>query len=177
MGSGSRRSCGGGRKQVQVDKGGFTEAVPVPNAPREVIEAAIANAVSAGKIWLSSGPASLLGEPIPVGVLQPTATLKTPPEPISAPAILPENLPGAWTDGQTTALAIATALSQEAAATLPWKTVRDAISGAIQARFLTLDTDSGTWPCDLVGANTVKLQPATVTTGTGAVAGGTTGSV
>ena len=166
-----------GTKQVQVDKGGFTEAVPVPKASTEVIEAAIDNAVSAGKIWLSSGPASLLGEPLPVGVCNPMAKLQTPPEPISVAAILPENLPGAWSDGQTTALAIATALSQQAGVTLPWKTVRDAIRGAIQARFLTLAADSGPWPGDLAAAQTVKLQVATAGVSTGAVAGVAAGSV
>lgn len=149
----------------------------MPKASTEVIEAAIANAVSAGKIWLSSGPASLLGEPLPVGVFNPMAKLQAPPEPISAAAILPENLAGAWSDGQTTALAIATVLSQQAGVTLPWKTVRDAISGAIQARFLTLAADSGPWPGDLAAAQTVKLQVATAGANTGAVAGVAAGNV
>jgi hypothetical protein len=141
----------------------------VPKASAEVIEAAIDNAVSTGGVWLSSGPASLLGEPIPVGVLNPMAKLQAPPEKISAAAILPENLPGAWSDGQTTALAIATALSLQAGVTLPWKTVRDAIGGAIQARFLSLAADSSPWPSDLAAAQTVKLQLATAVTGTGVV--------
>lgn len=146
-----------GTKVVQVDKGGFAEPMPVPKASIEVVEAALGDAVATGKVWLVSGPASLLGEPIPVGVLSPAAKLRVPPAPIPAAALLPENLPGAWTDGETTAIAIATALSQQAGVTLPWKTVRDAISGALQARFITLASDSGAWPCEIVAAHTVKL--------------------
>lgn len=149
-----------GTKVVQVDRGGFTEPVPVPKASATVVEAAIGEAVEAGKVWLLSGPSSLLGETIPAGVLSPAAKLRVPPAIISAAAILPENLPTAWKEGQTTALAIATALSHQAGNTLPWKTVRDVVGGAIQARFVALTEDSAPWPCELPAANTVKLQVA-----------------
>jgi hypothetical protein len=142
---------------VQVDKGGFSEAVAVPKATSEVVDAAIGEAVASGKVWLLSGPASLLAEQLPAGVLSPAASLRVPPTVISAAAILPENLPGAWKDDKTTALAIATALSQQAGHTLPWKTVRDVIGGALQARFLTLTPDSGPWPCELPGAQNLKI--------------------
>lgn len=164
----------GGSTVVEVDKGGFKEPVPVPKASTEVVAAAIGEAVGAGKVWLLSGPASLLGEPIPAGVLAPSARLRTPPALISATAIMPENLPTAWKDGCTTALSIATALSQQAGNTLPWKTVRDVIGGSIQARFITLADDSAPWPCDLSGANTIKIKVAAAGTGSGA--GGTGGS-
>ena len=149
-----------GTKVVQVDKGGFTEPAPVPKAPADVVETAVNEAVEAGKVWLLSGPSSLLGETIPAGVLSPAAKLRVPPAIISAAAILPENLPAAWKGGQTTALSIATALSNQAGHTLPWKTVRDVVGGAIQARFVALTEDSAPWPCELPAANTVKLQVA-----------------
>ena len=149
-----------GAKVVQVDKGGFTEPAPVPKAPADVVETAVNEAVEAGKVWLLSGPSSLLGETIPAGVLSPAAKLRVPPAIISAAAILPENLPGAWKGGQTTALSIATALSNQAGHTLPWKTVRDVVGGAIQARFVALTEDSAPWTCELPAANSVKLQVA-----------------
>lgn len=166
-----------GSKIVQVDRGGFMEPVPVPKASLEGIEAAIGQAVEEGKIWLLSGPASLLGESIPAGVLNPSAKLRVPPEVISATTILPENLPSAWSDGKTNALSIATALSQQVGNTLPWKTVRDVIGGALQARFLSLDEDSASWPCEMPAANTIKLKVADSGagaggTGTGGVGGG-----
>lgn len=149
-----------GKTVVQVDKGGFKETVPVPKASSEVVYAAIAQAVEAGKIWILSGPASLLAEPIPAGVLTATSRLRVPPLPIPATSILPENLPNAWKDGNTTALSIATVLSQQAGNTLPWKTVRDVIGGALQARFIALSNDSAPWPCDLPVANTIKIKLA-----------------
>lgn len=160
-----------GTKVVQVDQGGFTEPVPVPKASSAVVEAAIGEAVEKGNVWVLSGPASLLAEPIPAGVLTPVAKLRTPPGIISATAILPENLAAAWKDGTTSALAIATALSQQIGHTLPWKTVRDVIGGALQARFIALDEGSATWPCEMPAASTVKLKVAEA----GGVAGGGTG--
>ena len=159
-----------GKKVVQVNRGSFSEPVPVPTAPDEVINEAIGEAVAAGKIWLLSGPASLLAEPIPAGVLTPHSKLRVPPTSISAASILPENLQAAWKDGTTNALAIATALSQQAGHTLPWKTVRDVIAGSLQARFITLTPDSAPWPCEFPAANLVKLAVSS----TGGGAGDTT---
>ena len=51
--------------------------------------------------WLLSGPASILGEPIPAGVLTLAAKLSVPPAIIPAAEILPENLPTAWQDDET----------------------------------------------------------------------------
>ena len=135
----------------------------------------VGEAVAAGKVWLLSGPASLLAEPIPAAVLAPSAKLRTPPAPISAAAILPENLPAGWKDGNSTALAIATALSQQVGNTLPWKTVRDVIGGSLQARFIALSDDSAPWPSDLPAAQTVKIKLATAGTGGGTGGGGTGG--
>jgi hypothetical protein len=164
-----------GTKVVQVDRGGFSEPVPVPKASSSVVEAAISEAVEEGKVWVLSGPASLLAEPIPAGVLTPAAKLRTPPGIISATAILPENLAAAWKDGTSNALAIATALSQQNGNTLPWKTVRDVINGALQARFITLVAGSAPWPCELPAVNTVKLKVAETGSGTGGGGGGTGG--
>ena len=148
----------GGGRSVQVDKGGFAEAVPVPKAAADVVKAAVEVAVASGGAWLLSGPASLLGEAIPAGVLSPTCLLRMPPEPVSAAAILPENLPAAWQAGVTTALAILTALSQKAGRNLPWKTARDVIGGALQARFIELADNSAAWPCDLPAAQGIRLK-------------------
>ena len=156
-----------GNTVVQVDRGSYQEAAPIPKASAEVVNKAIGEAVAGGKVWLLSGPASLLGEALPAGVLTSSAKLRMPPEPIPVPAILPENLAAAWKDGGTNALAIAAALSQLAGHTLPWKTVRDAIGGALYAQFIALTEDSAAWPCDLPAAQTVKVKLATATGGGG----------
>jgi len=149
-----------GSKIVQVDKGGFTESATIPKAAADVVEAAIGRAVEEGKVWMLLGPASLFGEPIPAGVFTSAATLRVPPPIISATAILPENLAAAWKNGTTNALAIATALSQQEGHTLPWKTVKDVVGGALQARFIALEEGSAPWPCEMPAANMVKLQVA-----------------
>ncbi|MFM7162437.1 MAG: hypothetical protein ACKO3P_18940, partial [Planctomycetaceae bacterium] len=147
-----------GSKVVLIDRGGFSEPVPVPKASQEVIEVAVGAAVAEGRTWLTSGPASLLAEPIPTGVLSSSAKLHRPPAAIVPAAILPEALPAAWKGNTTTALAIATALSQQAGQTLPWKSVRDVINSAIFARFIRTAEDSAPWPCEIPAANNVKLQ-------------------
>lgn len=142
---------------VQIDKGGFQEPVNIPKASTETVNTAINDAVVAGKLWVISEPASLLEEPIPTGVLSSSSRLLAPPEPISPITILPENLPTAWSDGHTSALAIAAALSNAKGETLPWKTVREVLDGALKARFVKLADGSGSWPCDLPGAGGIKL--------------------
>jgi hypothetical protein len=164
-----------GTTVVQVDKGGFQEPVPVPKASPDVVNAAIGDAVEAGKVWLLSGPASLLAETVPVGVLTPASTLCVPPAAIGVPEILPANLAGAWSDDQTNALAIAAALSQKAGKTLPWKTVKYVIDNSLQARFTQLAEESAPWPCDLPAAQTVKIKVAPTGTGGGTGGGGTGG--
>lgn len=149
-----------GKKVVQVDRGGYQEPMQIPKAEQTVIETAIGNAVAEGNIWLLSGPASILGEPIPAGVLNANGKLSVPPAPIAAAEILPENLKEAWTGGVASGLSVAAALSIRAGKTLPWKTVRDVIGGALQARFLELEAGSQAWPCDFPSAQFVKFKVA-----------------
>jgi hypothetical protein len=112
------------------------------------VEKAISAAVEGGSLWLLSGPASILAEPIPPGVLNPSARLSAPPAVIAPAEILPENLPSPWKGGVASGLSIATALSVKVGKTLPWKTVRHSISAALQARFLEVAEASQAWPCD-----------------------------
>ncbi|MFZ5634688.1 MAG: DUF499 domain-containing protein [Bacillota bacterium] len=143
---------------VNVDKGGYQEPLAIPGAEKSVVEAAIAEAVQAGKIWLTAGMASILAEPVPAGILTGDAKLQPPPAPISAAGVLPDNLPEAWSTSETTALAISIALSGKAGRNLPWVTVREAIEGALRARMLEKTIDSGPWPCSFSGTQNVKLR-------------------
>lgn len=154
----------GGQTVVQVDRGGYQEPMQIPKAEQTVVETAIGTAVAEGTIWLLSGPASILGEPIPTGVLNASGTLCVPPAPIAAAEILPENLKDAWKASVASGLSVATALSVKAGKTLPWKTVRDVISDALQARFLALDAGSQAWPCDFPSAQFAKFRVAGKTT-------------
>ncbi len=145
---------------VKIDKGGYEEPVTVPKASRDALAGALAEAVKQGKLWLTSGQASILSEDIPAGLLTDDARLQSPPPPIPATDLTPANMPDVRTDGATTALAVAIALSKKAGINLPWATVRDAIDGAIRARLIELALDSAPWPCDLAGAQNVKLRVA-----------------
>ena len=149
-----------GKTVVQVQHEGYMEPVSIPKTGAEVINKAVTVAVEDGAVWLVSGPASVLAEPIPAGVLTPKAILRQPPAMIAAAEILPENLPDAWSEGQATALSIAAALSQKFGQTMPWKTVKDVITASINARFTELDGASGDWPCDYPAAQSIKLKVA-----------------
>src|SRR5262245_2788751 len=149
-----------GNTVVQVQRDGYMEPVSIPKTGAEVINKAITAAVEGGALWLASGPASVLAEPIPAGVLTSKAILRQPPAMIAAAEILPENLPDAWSDGTATALSIASALSQKFGQTMPWKTVKDVITASITARFAELDPTSGEWPCDYPAAQSIRLKIA-----------------
>ena len=145
---------------IQIQRSGYMEPLAIPKAGDGIVKAAATQAVEEGTLWLTSGPASVLGEPIPAGVLTEQSSLQRPPAMIAAAEILPENLPDAWRDDQTTAFAVATALSQKSGQTLPWKTVRDVITASLNARFTELDPTSGAWPCDYPSAQSIKLKVA-----------------
>ena len=160
-----------GSTVAHIERDGYQELVQIPKAGQAIIDIAIGTAVENGALWLLSGPASILSEPIPAGVLTPNARLCAPPAIIAAAEILPENLPEAWKNGAASGLSVATALSMKAGKTLPWKTVRDVITGALQARFLELTEDSQTWPCDFPSAQFAKFKVTTGLAGGGAGAG------
>jgi hypothetical protein len=143
---------------VKLPKEGYEEPVAIPKVDRKVLSETVNEAVRAGKLWLTSGPASLLGEDIPAGILTEDSVLQPPPEPIPAPELLPEKLKESWSGETTTALAIVTALSKKAGKTLPWVTIHNAIDGALKARFLELTIDSGSWPSGFASAQNVKLR-------------------
>ena len=161
----------GGGKTVQIERNGYKEPVVIPKATKEAVYGAIRQSVTKGLIWMLAGPASLLEEEIPEGILTEQAILKEPPHAFAATEILPETLAEAWKDNHTTALSIATVLSNKYKATLPWKVVEAVIDAAIRARFIQLAVDSASWPCDYSGAKQVKLVFEGVGKGTGAAGG------
>jgi hypothetical protein len=111
------------RPTLIADDGEFHYAVLGPHAATESgksnaksesanVEAAISQSIAQGLVWLINGPASILDEPVPSGVLSASATLRPPPEVIAVGELMAESIPDAWKDGKTNALAIAIALSE-----------------------------------------------------------------
>ena len=147
-----------GGHSVTVPKEGYDDTVIIPKCQPALVEQAIAEAVQRGVIWLINGPASILSESVPDGVLGPSATLHSPPGYVTVQALTAESIPDAWKDGKTNALAIITALSAQRGKTLPWPTVQSAIDSGIRARWIELSPDSSPWPCDLAGARHVVIQ-------------------
>jgi hypothetical protein len=152
-----------GKHVSRMQREGYEEVFPVPKASGQVVEQAVQEAVKTGVVWLISGPVSLFREDIPAGVLNDAAALNQPPAEISPTALLPQNLPAAWNQPVTTAVALSQALSVACGKNLPWTTVRAAIDAAIRTRLLEFAPDSALWPCDWPGATNIRLHvPAEV---------------
>ena len=147
-----------GGHSVTVPQEGYEDTIFIPKCEPPIIEKTISEAVELGLIWLINGPASILAEPVPAGVLGPSATLNAPPEPIGLNELMLNSIPDAWKDGKTNALALITALSSKRGKTLPWSTVKSAIDSGIRARWVELAPDTGPWPCDFAGAMHVVIQ-------------------
>ena len=147
-----------GGHTVSLPREGYEEILVIPKCEPAQVETAISQAVEQGLVWLTSGPASILDEPVPAGILTSAAKLRPRPEPVDVAELTAESIPDAWKDGKANALALATALSAKRGVNLPWTTVRTAIESAIRSRWIELTADSAEWPCDLAGAQHVILQ-------------------
>lgn len=147
-----------GSHTVSIPREGYEETLVIPQCDAAHVEAAINQAVEQGTLWLTSGPASILGEQVPAGVLVPAATLRPPPEHIPVSELTAESIPDAWKDGQANALAVASALSHKAGTNLPWFTVRQAIENGIRSRWIEISEEGVPWPCDVTGAQHVILR-------------------
>jgi hypothetical protein len=151
-----------GGRIVMVQREGYEEPVHIPACPPAAVEAAIAEAVRQGSLWLVNGPASFQGEPVSAGVLTAGAQLRAPMLPIPVDRLSQNALSNAWKDGQTTPLAMSVALAaQNENRPVPWSIMQQAIDAAIASRWLELAPGSIAWPCDMAGASAVTLkQPA-----------------
>ena len=109
-----------GEHTVTVPMEGYDDTFAIPGCNSSHVDEAIADAVAQGLLWMTNGPASILGEPVPPGVLGPFAKLRPPPDPIALDELMPSSIPGAWSEEKANALAIATALSTMRGVTLPW---------------------------------------------------------
>lgn len=147
-----------GDHTVTVPQEGYEEILTIPKCKSANVEIAISQAVEQGLVWLTDGPASILKEPVPAGVLKPTTILRRPPDRIEIAELMADSIPDAWKNDKTNALAINTALSTQRGLILPWSTVKLAIDDGIRARWIELSDSNITWPCDFNGAQQVVLQ-------------------
>lgn len=137
----------------------WDEQLVIPAASEAVVREALTEAVRRGDLWLVNGPASVLGEEPPPGIMSASARLFAPPAPIDVSDLMPETLADAWNGGRTTGLALQTALSNRQGGTvLPWVLVKRAINSAISTRWLVVAPESGAWPCDAAQAAALALS-------------------
>jgi len=141
---------------ASIPREGYEEQQHIPKATSEAINDSIKNAVKLNAIWLTSGPATLLGEELPEGILTDDAVLRPPPESIPPTEILPANLPEAWAAGKATALTISIALSKKKSLNLPWSIIKDVITSARTARYIEIT--GGQWPCEYPQAKDVQIE-------------------
>ncbi|QGU33786.1 DUF499 domain-containing protein [Thermochromatium tepidum] len=146
-----------GKHFVEVDKGGYTENLLIPEATAQAITDAVAAAVKSGRVWLVNGTVSVLAEDVPAGFVNDSAQLFAPPLPLASVDVLPAQLPSAWQNDATNAHLIHAALSSKGDKVLPWTRVAAALDEAFRLGLIERTLDSGPWPCDLGGAAAVKI--------------------
>jgi len=152
------RAYFGGGREASVQKEGYAETLLIPRCDEKVVRAAVARAVEAGTVWLTSGPASLWQEPIPPGALAEDAVLRRRPPLIEARDFVETALPAAWRDGKSNGALLTQALSQARNTALPWGLVRASIQAAADSRWLQLAEGSASLRCGYDQAGNVALQ-------------------
>ncbi|MCW8197073.1 ATP-binding protein [Verminephrobacter aporrectodeae subsp. tuberculatae] len=143
---------------VEIDKGGYTENLPIPAATPLAIADATAGAVKSGRVWLVNGMISVLSEDVPPGFINESAHLFSPPPPVAGVDVLPAQLATAWQGDESNAHLIHAALSSRAGKPLPWSRVAHALDEAFRIGLIERSLDSGAWPCDPGGASAVKVR-------------------
>ena len=137
----------------------WDEQLSIPAVDEATVRGALSDAVQRGELWLVNGPASVLGEEPPPGIMTASARLYAPPSAIDVSDLMPETLPDAWTNGRTTGLALQTALSNRCGGVvLPWDLIKRAVGSAISTRWLVVAPESGPWPCDAAQAAVLALS-------------------
>lgn len=155
--------AGGNIVQVKqsVDGVEYDEPVAIPKALEASILTAVNSAVREGMLWLTNGPMSFCAEEAPAGAVSKTAILRVPPSPVALTALTPEELPDAWSEGQTTALSLWNAASERFAppgVTLPWKSISTTITNALNSRYIvTAPGGAVPWPCEAHSAASVSF--------------------
>ncbi len=147
-----------GGHTVTLPQEGYEETIIIPKCEPAHVDAAVSQAVEQGLVWLTNGPASILKETVPAGVISASATLRPPPERFAVDELTASSIPDAWKEGETNALAIATALSAKRGMNLPWATVQAAIEDGIRVRWIEVRDSGASWPCDLAGAKHVVFR-------------------
>jgi hypothetical protein len=148
----------GGKKLIEIDKGGYMESLLIPAAESTAIANAVVDAVKAGRIWLVNGTVSVLGEDVPAGFVNESAELLVPPAQMPSVDLLPAQLAAAWSGDASNANLIHAALSAKLGKPLPWCRTAQALDEAFRLGLIERTLDSAGWPSDLGGSPAVRLR-------------------
>ena len=148
---------------AKIPREGYEDIAPIPECPSDTVLDVVERAVQRGTVWLTNPPSTAWKEPIPAGALDRNATLRPPPEPITPQELSAETIQAAWGDDGTTGVALAQALSQQRRVPVPWGLVREAISGAVNGRWLVLRDGSVDPDCEYDQARNLLLEAPTET--------------
>ncbi len=64
-----------GEHTVTVPREGYDDMFPIPRCDSSHVNEAVADAVEQGLLWMTNGPASILGEPVPLEIWPETPIL------------------------------------------------------------------------------------------------------
>ena len=145
-------------RTVTVQRDGYDDVEAIPLCPREAVTQSISEAVEAGLLWLTNGPASIWSDPVPDDLLQDGARLRARPDPITIQDLTEDALPSAWRDGKTSGVDLERAISQARGEAMPWGLLREAIQAAVDSRWLQMAEDSESLNCAWRDAGRVILE-------------------
>ena len=141
-----------------IPRDGYEDDLSIPACPEDIVLDAVRTAVTDGTLWITNPPGTSWKEPVPVGMLNPSAELRPPPERVAPLDLTEEAVPSAWSKNRTNGLALTQALYQKRSSLVPWGVVREGIGEAVNSRWLTLTADSGPLECTYDQARKVVLE-------------------
>ena len=145
-----------GEHTVTIAHDGWDEEQAIPGCDEAILEAALAEAVSSGTVWLLNGPTSCWKENVPFTALDEEAELLPPPQMVAPSELTPDELPDAWTNGETNGAAMVRALSRKRRVAMPWGLVRESLTQAVRSRWL--ETVGGDATVEFDGAGEWRLR-------------------
>ncbi|HEY8899225.1 MAG TPA: DUF499 domain-containing protein [Chthoniobacterales bacterium] len=135
-----------GTQEFEETQQGVAEKHPLPKVDYKAVHQAVADAVEQGKLWLVFGNESVLGERPSTIQLDPSASLRRPPQALRSLELLPAALPDAWSSDpspKTTVAEIYSALKAQRGMPWPSRQFVDVLNGAINQGVMLRGSGSG----------------------------------
>lgn len=120
-------------------------------APRlgspDVLDKAVRAGVERGTIMALVGDAAFYGEALPTTGLPGDLRIAPPPAPVRGADLVPQTLPQAWREDQTTAQSLREALAVVRGHPIPWPLLSNGINEALRLRLFEHVPAGEPWPC------------------------------